>query len=144
MDLPSKQILYFDGYCGLCNGYVDFILKNQKRENKIYFTPLQSVFAQRTLPAEILTHIKGTHYQTLVFQSGDLFLIKSEAILKIFENLGGVWKIMLLFKILPKDFRNFCYDFVANHRYSWFGKKNSCRLPTEKEKEFFIESAENP
>jgi len=63
---------------------------------------------------------------------------RSSAVLKIVKKFPGLWKLLYLFIIVPKPFRDFVYDIIADNRYKWFGKKESCRVPTPELKEKFL------
>ena len=126
------NIIYFDGVCGLCNGFVDFIMKID-REGKFKFSPLQSEFAQARLLPKYTQDLKSV----VVEIDGEIYE-KSDAVFRVFELLGGGWKLLSKLKILPSSLRNTGYDLVAEMRYKIFGKKDTCRLPTPEEKERFI------
>ncbi|MGE3608649.1 MAG: thiol-disulfide oxidoreductase DCC family protein [Bacteriovoracaceae bacterium] len=127
-----KRVIFFDGLCGLCNGFVNFILKID-RNNNFIFSPLQSEFAIQTLPQE-LTHDLKT---IVVLIDGQTFK-KAQAVFAVFNEIGGIWKMISLLKILPNFLLDFVYDLVASNRYQFFGKKDSCRLPTPEERKRFI------
>lgn len=126
------NIIYFDGVCGLCNGFVDFIMKIDSA-GKFKFSPLQSEFAKSRLLPRYTEDLKS-----VVVEIDGEILEKSDAVFKVFETLGGKWKIAAKLKILPLFLRNAGYDLVAEMRYKIFGKKDTCRLPTPEEKERFI------
>lgn len=126
------NIIYFDGVCGLCNGFVDFIMKIDTA-GKFKFSPLQSEFAKSRLLPRYTEDLKS-----VVVEIDGEILEKSDAVFKVFETLGGKWKIAAKLKILPLFLRNAGYDLVAEMRYKIFGKKDTCRLPTPEEKERFI------
>ncbi len=126
------NIIYFDGVCGLCNGFVDFIMKIDS-EGKFKFSPLQSDFAKSRLLPKYTQDLKS-----VVVEIDGEILEKSDAVFRVFETLGGKWKILAKLKILPPSLRNAGYDLVAELRYKIFGKKDTCRLPTPEEKERFV------
>lgn len=126
------NIIYFDGVCGLCNGFVDFIMKIDTA-GKFKFSPLQSEFAKSRLLPRYTEDLKS-----VVVEIDGEILEKSDAVFKVFETLGGKWKIAAKLKILPLFLRNAGYDLVAEMRYKIFGKKDTCRLPTPEEKERFV------
>lgn len=126
------NIIYFDGVCGLCNGFVDFIMKIDTA-GKFKFSPLQSEFAKSRLLPRYTEDLKS-----VVVEIDGEILEKSDAVFKVFVTLGGKWKIAAKLKILPLFLRNAGYDLVAEMRYKIFGKKDTCRLPTPEEKERFI------
>jgi predicted DCC family thiol-disulfide oxidoreductase YuxK len=129
---PSQNIIFFDGVCGLCNGFVDFVIARDKN-NFFYFSPLQSDFAQKNLPAEFVNDLK-----TIVVRVDGQVYKKSRAVLKVTHLLGGLWKILTLANILPTSLLDFFYDLIATNRYKLFGKKETCRLPTPEERIRFL------
>ncbi|WP_408098836.1 thiol-disulfide oxidoreductase DCC family protein [Peredibacter sp. HCB2-198] len=128
----NSQVIFFDGVCGLCNGFVDFVISADKK-NHFLFSPLQSDYAQKELPAEMTRDLTSV----VLLKNGRTFR-KSEAVLEVLGDLGGIWKISALGKILPVVLSNKVYDMVAENRYRLFGKKETCRLPTAEERKKFI------
>ncbi len=126
------KIIFFDGVCGLCDGFVNFILKIDK-EKKFIFSPLQSDFARLNLSQEYTDDLK-----TLVLMKDGKLYIKSWAIIHILLEIGGIWKIALIGKLFPRFLLDSLYDLVAKYRYKTFGKKKNCRLPTPEEKSRFV------
>lgn len=132
MKSEQDKVIFFDGYCGLCNGFVDFIMKVDKK-NIFYFSPLQSDFAKKNLPSEYTSDLKSI----VVLINGQSFR-KAKAVLAVFEQLGGLWWTLSLGKILPESLLNILYDLIASNRYRLFGKSDTCRLPTPAERQKFI------
>jgi predicted DCC family thiol-disulfide oxidoreductase YuxK len=126
------KVIFFDGVCGLCNGFVDFIIKIDK-EKKFYFSPLQSEYAQKNLPPEFTLDLKS-----VVYKEDDQYYSKSAAVMKVLAELGGIWKLAILGHLLPSSILNWAYDLVAENRYKLFGKKETCRLPTPDERSRFV------
>jgi predicted DCC family thiol-disulfide oxidoreductase YuxK len=126
------KVIFFDGVCGLCNGFVDFMMKIDKK-NEYYFSPLQSEYASANLPVEFTKDLKSIVY----LNQGKVFT-RSEAVIKILSEVGGIWKLALIGKVLPKSFSDFAYNLVAQNRYKLFGKKETCRLPTPEERSRFV------
>lgn len=134
MEMNSKnpQVIFFDGVCGLCNGFVDFVISADKK-NKFLFSPLQSDFAQKELPKEMTQDLTSV----VLLKNGKSFS-KSEAVLEVLNDLGGIWKLSAVGKLLPIRVSNKVYDLVAQNRYKLFGKKETCRLPSADERKKFI------
>ncbi len=126
------KVIFFDGYCGLCNGFVDFVLKIDKAE-VFKFSPLQSEFAKAHLRPEDIQQLKSV----VVLIEGNTFR-KAPAVTKVFAELEGGWKALSVLGILPSGILNFGYDLVAENRYRLFGKRETCRLPTPEERTRFI------
>lgn len=130
--MNSEPIIFFDGVCGLCNGFVDFVIQVDK-QHVFKFSPLQSDFARAHLPDSDIIELKSV----VLIKDGRTYR-KSEAVFEVFKSLGGAWGALSWFKILPQPLRNHGYDLVAKYRYKFFGKKETCRLPTPEERQRFI------
>lgn len=126
------RVIFFDGYCGLCNGFVDFILKID-RCHKFHFSPLQSEFAKAHLPEAFTKDLKS-----VVYSDHGTVSTRSSAVIAILNEIGGFWKIVSVGKLLPASWRDRAYDLVAEKRYVLFGKKETCRLPSPEERSRFI------
>lgn len=120
----GKIIIQFDGICILCSRAVRFILKAD-RKNKFIFQALQNSSESQNFETIIVTH---NHLKYEYF----------DAILEIGKELGGIYGAVAIFMILPRRWRHSLYLWVARNRFRWFGKRNSCYLPSEEEKERFI------
>jgi len=136
IDFPkNKKIILFDGVCNLCN---DAVLKTIKfdKKNSFLFTSLQSKTGQ-----EIINHLKidvSKIDSIILYEPSISYDIKSTAALKIMTTFGGLWFLAHLFLLLPEGFRDLVYDYIAKNRYRWFGKKESCMIPTQELKNKFL------
>ncbi|HEX8516806.1 MAG TPA: DCC1-like thiol-disulfide oxidoreductase family protein [Bacteroidia bacterium] len=129
------NIVFFDGVCNFCNSTVDKIwVNNTKRD--LYYSSLQSGFAKQFLKEH---GIDATDLDTVIFYSGQKIYLRSSAILEITKHLGGAYKLLPGFKIIPSFLRDAFYKWFAKNRYKFFGKKETCRIPTAEEKQYFIE-----
>lgn len=121
-----ENIIYYDGVCNLCSSSVRFILMIDK--NEIFdFKPLQQADLNEELRSQIPRNI-----DSIILLNGENVLVKSDAIIKIFEKLGGFWYYLSYLKYLPKSIRDKIYDFIAENRYKLFGKKDSCEIISRK------------
>ena len=135
MSNNKPPIIFFDGVCNLCNGFVQFIIRHDKR-GIFKFASLQSDYAA-SLPA--LSDKVGNSLSTVVLQDGDRYYIKSAAALRISRMLGFPFSVAYVFIIVPSPLRDAVYDWVANNRYAWFGKRDACWLPTPELKSRFLD-----
>ena len=132
--LTNKPLLLFDGVCNLCNASVQWILKRDHR-GEFRFTALQSELGQQLL----LRHgLASEHFDTVVLVVGEHIFLRSDAPLEIVRRLGGFWRLLYVFKILPRPLRDALYNFVARNRYRWFGRMEACMLPRPEWKERFL------
>lgn len=128
-----NAIVLFDGQCNVCDKSVQFILKRDK-EGYFRFASLQSetgikLLKQNNLPIDI---------DSFVLVENNKVYMKSTAALKVSKNLDGIWKLLYVFIIVPKPIRDKCYEFFAKNRYKWFGKKETCMIPTPEIRKRFL------
>ncbi|MCB9027069.1 MAG: DUF393 domain-containing protein [Bdellovibrionaceae bacterium] len=132
LDMKNKNILFFDGVCGLCNRFVNIVIFYDK--NHFYhFAPLQGETSKQLLPSNIIDNLNSI----ILWENGQI-KEKSAAVFSIFKKLGGFWRLIIVFQILPLFLTDRIYDFIAKYRYNFFGKKEFCRIPTPKEREWFL------
>ena len=127
----KRGVIYFDGVCGLCNRYIDFILK-RKNAHRFLFAPLQGNTAREELPLSL------RKVDTVIYKKADQIYIESSAALHILKDLGQIWVLFYLFLLIPPLIRNAAYRWIAKHRFRWFGKKESCRIPSKEEQDYFL------
>ena len=124
-NIPNGKILIqFDGICILCSRAVKLILEAD-RKKKFIFQALQHSDENQSFETIIVTDSQSTY---------EYF----DAFLKIGKELGGIYKVVAIFKLLPRQWRHSLYLWVAKNRFRWFGKRKSCYLPSPEEKERFI------
>jgi len=134
MELKDHDIIFFDGICGLCNRFVDWTIKRDKK-HLFRFAPLQGKTALTLLhqPAA-----DPQEWSVIFFDQSGVYQ-RSEASLRIIVKLGGFYggfaKGLL---IIPTRVRDFFYNIIARNRYKWFGKSSVCRIPKPEEKEMFL------
>ena len=125
---PGDAILFYDGLCVLCDGVALFVAKRDKRK-RFRLEPLQGEVARSLIPQFALAPGEGSGGSVVLWDDGEAF-IKSEAILRLLEGLGGAWKFVgLAARLLPRLVRDAAYDVVARNRSRWFGRRTSCRIP---------------
>ncbi|MCM2676802.1 thiol-disulfide oxidoreductase DCC family protein [Alkalicoccobacillus plakortidis] len=129
----SRGIILFDGVCNLCNKGVDFIIKRDKNRY-FYYTSLQSEKGQELKRKYQISE----QTDSMILIEGDCAFTHADAILRIVRNLPLRWRIFLVAYLIPPTWRNRLYQFIARHRFRFFGKKDSCRLPTPEERAQFL------
>lgn len=130
----GNSVVLFDGVCNLCNGAVDFIIRRDRHKH-FMFASLQSVTGQR-----LLKHFQlpTEQYESMVLiRQGKLYQ-RSNAALQIARDLPAGWSLLYYLKVVPVFLRDGVYNFIARNRYTFFGKKNSCRLPSPDEAARFL------
>ena len=129
--MPDK-IIFFDGVCNLCNRLVIFIIKRDR--NHIFkFASLQSAKA-----AEMGIIKKDKTLNTIIFLKENKLYQKSSAVLHICKQLPFPWPLLFGFIIVPRFIRDSVYNFVADNRYKWFGKRDQCMVPSKNIEDHFL------
>ena len=129
-----RPIIFFDGYCNLCNGSVQFLLRHNSSDD-LLFASLQSSVA-----GEILgTHEQGADPSTVVLLLNGQQYDKSDAVVRIANYLKWPWKALSYGRYVPKVIRDAIYDLVARNRMSWFGRSEECMLPTPELRSRFLD-----
>lgn len=136
VELPNdKKIILFDGVCNLCNSSVQYVIQRDKKD-EFRFVALQSELGQK-----IIKHIgiANTNIDSIVlYLPGIAYYYKSSAVIEISKSLQGFFNYGMLFRIVPNALRDVVYDYVARNRYKWYGKKESCMIPTPELKAKFL------
>jgi predicted DCC family thiol-disulfide oxidoreductase YuxK len=138
--MSANPILLYDGVCGLCNRLVQFLLKYDGHD-RIRFATLQSQFAGDLLQRHGLNaqDLDTVYVVENCGATDEEVLNRSDAILYLFREMGGVWSVLSWGRILPRWFRNWFYNIVARNRYSVFGKSEVCMMPDPKHRHKFLE-----
>ncbi len=118
------RIILFDGFCNLCNGSVRFIFKRDTR-GLFRFTPIQSKNGQKLLNE---FNISSPKTDSLVYIRENTYFLRSDAILEILKDMGGIWRISYGLIVIPKFIRDSIYDLIAKIRYRVFGRKDVCAM----------------
>jgi predicted DCC family thiol-disulfide oxidoreductase YuxK len=131
----NSPLILFDGVCNFCNAMVYFII-SQDKKNVFRFAALQSESGKKLLQQYHINWQRSDSF--VVIENGKAYM-KSNAALKLYAKLPWYWKWTQIFWIVPKFIRDWIYNFIANNRYRWFGKRNECMVPTPDLKERFLE-----
>ncbi len=127
-------IVLFDGVCNLCNGVIKFAIKRDKKE-LLHFASLQSSPAKELMRQ---FELDENQLKTFVYIEDNKAYTRSTAGLKLVRNFGGLWPLLYGFIIIPKPIRDIVYNFISNNRYRWFGKEESCMIPSPEIKARFL------
>lgn len=136
---PARQLVLYDGVCGLCDRSVQFLLRVDRRR-VLTFAALQGEAAaalrERT-PA--LAGVDSVIYIRDHGTPRERPFLRSRAAVEVLRAVGGGWRLLGSFlRLVPPPLRDAAYDYVARHRYGWFGRFDACKLPTPEERSRFI------
>lgn len=128
-------IVIFDGVCNYCSSVVAFIIKRDTR-GIFRFAPFQSESAKSLLEEY---GVREDYLDSFILIEDGKLYTKSEAALRLWRRLGGLWSLTYVFVAVPAFVRDAVYDFVARNRYKWFGKKDECMIPGPEVRERFLD-----
>jgi len=129
-----NDILIFDGVCHLCSRVVKFILAHEAQPT-LRFAPVQSTTGARMMREFGLSPEDAETFVLVV--EGQAY-VRSEAAIRVARHLKYPWRLLAVIRVLPPSLRNWGYDRVARNRYRWFGKSDSCMVPTANVRARFI------
>lgn len=132
VNLSEENIVFFDGVCNLCNKSVDWVIRRDKK-NRLKYAPLQGDASKKLLNSH-----DGQEFNSIVFYNKGIVYQRSTAFIKLMVSVGRGWQMMYLLMVFPAFIRDFVYNIIAKNRYKWWGKRDSCRLPTEEEAAKFL------
>ena len=121
----SGPVLVFDGVCLLCSAWVGFVLRHD-RSGRIRFAAMQGEAGRALLRQHGLD---ADDPLSFLYVSGGRARSQSDAVLRLLADLGGIWRLSALLRLLPRGLRDAGYRLIAINRYRWFGRREHCLLP---------------
>lgn len=132
--MAINPVILFDGVCNLCNSSVQYVINHDPSE-QFQFASLQSEAGQALLAKH---HLPLAGFDSFVLIENDKAYTQSTAAIRVARKLKGPVNLLAVFIIIPAFIRDVLYKFVAANRYKWFGKKDSCMLPSPQLKDRFL------
>lgn len=129
----TNPVILFDGVCNLCNSSVQFVIKHDPKK-QFRFASIQGDYGQQVLKQFDLP--PNTLNSFILFKDQQIYTHSTGALM-VAKQLSGAWPLLYAFIIIPPFIRNAVYQFIANNRYKWFGKKESCAIPSPELKALF-------
>lgn len=130
---PGRSVILYDGLCGLCDRYVQFVLRRDHR-HFFRFGALQGAYGRRALARQgIDPGENGPNTMVLLEKAdgpGERVRFRSDAVLAVITGLGGPWRLAGILRVVPRPVRDVVYDWVVRVRYRIFGKLDACAIPT--------------
>ncbi len=132
--MKYPRVIVFDGVCNLCNSSVQWVLKYDKNA-RFSFASLQGEFGQNLLKQNALD---PKTFHSFILLEGDQLYTQSTAALRVAKKMSFPFFLLYPFILVPKFIRDTIYDYIANNRYQWFGKTDSCMIPDPEVQQRFI------
>jgi predicted DCC family thiol-disulfide oxidoreductase YuxK len=133
------HLVLFDGVCVLCDSSMRWLLDADRR-GRLSFAPLQGETARAALGRhpEVTGDLSSVVYVRDFGGPDERVYLRSDAAAAILQDLAGAYRVLALFRFLPRVVRDAVYDWIAAHRYRWFGKLDACRLPDRGSEQRFL------
>ncbi len=128
-------VIVFDGVCALCSRWVRFLLRFD-RAGRYRFAAMQGERGRALLLVHGLDPDDPLSF--LLVEAGIAYT-DTDAIVRVISGLGGVWRLAAVARWVPKALRDRGYRWLARNRYRWFGRHESCFLPTAEQRGRFLE-----
>jgi len=126
---PATPVVLFDGVCNLCNGWVRWVI-DRDPDAVFRFASLQSQAARDAIRRAAAGGTPDSLPDSIVLVDAEGLHTESDAVLRIFGRLGFPYALLGMGRAVPRPVRNAFYRLVATHRYRWFGRRETCAIPT--------------
>jgi len=131
----DAPVLLFDGVCNLCNGIVRFVIRRDPPPGRFRFAAIQSDAGRRLLVAHGLPPDRLDTF--VMIERGRVF-VRSTAALRTLRRIGLPWSLLYPLIVVPRPLRDAAYDLIARRRYGWFGRRDTCMVPTPEVESRFL------
>lgn len=139
-DAPEGPVVLFDGVCNLCAGALPWLLRMDRR-GRLRFGTLQSERASELLASCGLS--PGYNESMVVIDDGTAYT-ESDAVVRLARLLGFPWALAGIAGLVPTPLRDRLYRWIADNRYDWFGKRDTCIVPDDELRARFIDDGLAP
>lgn len=128
--MPLRAVIVFDGVCVLCNGWVRFLLRHDRRQ-RYRFAAMQGDAGRRLLAGNGLDPDDPMSFLLIEYDRGPMPRIATDtdAMQRVLVGLGGAWRMAAVIVLLPRGLRDRLYRLIARNRYRWFGRRDACFVP---------------
>ena len=123
----ERPIVLFDGVCNVCSRLTRFVIEHDPPPARFRLAALQSETGRRLLREHGLPK---DELDTFILVEGDRALVRSTAALRLLALLGPPWSLLAVLRVVPRPVRDAAYNWIARHRYAWWGKRDQCMVPT--------------
>ena len=123
----DKPLFVFDGYCVLCSGGASWLMRHGRGRVRL-------ASAQSQLGSALYRHYEIDPDQTYLLIASGTAASESTGYLRLCRLLGGSWRLVLIFGLIPRGLRDSAYRMIARNRYRWFGKVDRCALLSDEQR----------
>lgn len=130
----TAPIYLFDGHCVLCSRAVQYVLRHEKSPD-MRFIAITSAEGRELAAAN---EIDPDNPESFLIIKDDVVSRSSDALIVLARYIGGVHKMAVIGKILPRALRDWLYSLIAKNRYKIFGQTESCYVPAPENRHRFV------
>ena len=127
-------VVVFDGECSFCNGWIDFLLRFDRKDVFRFSARQSEAGASFALQSGIPEGGAGS----ILVVEGERIRLRSDAVLRMLSLLGFPFSLLGILRVIPAGLRDAVYDVIARNRQRWFGRRVQCRVPTPEERHRFL------
>lgn len=126
----TGAVIVFDGVCVICSGWVRFLLPRDTA-GRYRFAPMQGEAGRALLAAQGLDPDDPDSFLLVEYDRAPSprVSMNSLAVLRVVAGLGGLYRLALIARLLPRPLRDAVYRLIARNRYRWFGRRDACMVP---------------
>ena len=130
----DRPVIIFDGECVLCSGSAQFVMRHDKR--KVF----RLLAAQTPLGRALYAHygLAAGDYETMILIADGVAMLRSQAVIRIAEQLGFPWSLAAAARIMPRSWRDRLYGVLARNRLRILGRRDTCFMPKPADADRFL------
>jgi predicted DCC family thiol-disulfide oxidoreductase YuxK len=130
----AQPIIVFDGHCGFCSAWVQFVLKHDVAK-KYRFVAGQSQLGRALYEHYLLD---PENFETNILIEGGRAYFKADGSIRMFVGLGAPWSWVRLLRMIPNRLLEPAYEMVARNRMRLLGRRDVCFIPSPRFKDRFL------
>ena len=132
---PTEHIVLYDGVCKLCTGWVNFLIRHD-RKHRVRLAAVQTSKGRELL---VRAGMSPDNVNTIVLMEGGETYFRADAIFRVMKWLPFPWRMFGVLRYLPKALSNRCYNLIASNRYRLFGRYSEYQQPRADHPDRFLE-----
>ena len=130
----TRPIIVFDGHCGFCSAWVQFVLKHDKA-GKYRF-----ISGQSQLGRALYEHygLDPENFESNILIEDGRAYFKADGSIRMFVGLGAPWSWVRLLRVIPNGLLEPAYELMARNRMRLLGRRDVCFAPSPHFKDRFL------
>ncbi|WP_062079143.1 thiol-disulfide oxidoreductase DCC family protein [Demequina globuliformis] len=126
MSTRARPVVVFDGDCGLCNGFVAWLIRHDPHGRFLIAGSAGEVGRSALAAMGLGSHVADS---TLVVATVDGPRLRSDAVAEVAGGLGWPWRAATAMRVVPRGVRDSVYDQIAKRRPRREAEDSACGTP---------------